>query len=68
MQCYYPQQKLSSENVITWVNSVNTVEYTGCTCIKKKVDKSVIALCFAKRLNVRCFFIKIDCFGTFNLE
>ena len=35
---------------------------------KKKVDKSEIALCFAKRLNIRCFFIKIDCFGTYNLE
>ena len=38
---------------------------TGCI---KKVDKSEIALSFAKRLNVRCFFIKIDCFGTYNLE
>ena len=35
---------------------------------KKKVDKSEIALCFTKRLNIRCFFIKIDCFGTYNLE
>ena len=35
---------------------------------QKKVDKSEIALCFAKRLNIRCFFIKIDCFGTYNLE
>ena len=35
---------------------------------QKKVDKSEIALCFAKRLNVRCFFIKIDGFGTYNLE
>ena len=39
--------------------------YTGCI---KKVDKSEIAFCFAKRLNVRCFFIKIDGFGTYNLE
>ena len=29
--------------------------YTGCI---KKVDKSEIALCFAKRLNVRCFLLK----------
>ena len=35
---------------------------------QKKVDKSEIALCFAKRLNIRCFFIKRDCFGTYNLE
>ena len=35
---------------------------------QKKVDKSEIALCSAKRLNIRCFFIKIDCFGTYNLE
>ena len=33
-----------------------------------KKDKSEIALCFAKPLNLRCFFIKIDCFGTYNLE
>ena len=39
--------------------------YTGCI---KKIDKSEIALCFAKRLNVQCFFIKIDCFGTYNLK
>ena len=25
---------------------------------KKKVDKSEIALCFAKRLNIRCFLLK----------
>ena len=35
---------------------------------QKKVDKSEIALCFAKRLNIRCFFIKRDCFGNYNLE
>ena len=35
---------------------------------QKKVDKSELALCFAKRLNIRCFFIKRDCFGTYNLE
>ena len=35
---------------------------------KKKVDKSEMAVCFAKRLNIRCFFIKRDCFGTYNLE
>ena len=35
---------------------------------KKKVDKSEIALCFAKRLNVRCFCIKIDCFGTYRIN
>ena len=35
---------------------------------KKKVDKSEIAFCFATRLNIRCFFIKRDCFGTYNLE
>ena len=35
---------------------------------QKKVDKSEIALCFAKRLNIRWFFIKRDCFGTYNLE
>ena len=34
----------------------------------KKVDKSEIAVCFAKRLNVQCFCIKIDWFGTYNLE
>ena len=30
-------------------------EYTGCI---KKADKSEIAVCFAKRLNVRCFVLK----------
>ena len=35
---------------------------------KKKVDKSEIAFGFAKRLNIRCFFIKRDCFDTYNLE
>ena len=35
---------------------------------QKKVDKSEIALCFARRLNIRYFFIKRDCFGTYNLE
>ena len=30
-------------------------EYTGCI---KKVDKSEIPVCFAKRLNVRCFVLK----------
>ena len=30
-------------------------EYSGCI---KKVDKSEIAVCFAKRLNVQCFLLK----------
>ena len=34
----------------------------------KNVDKSEVAVCFAKRLNVRCFVFKIDCFGSYNLE
>ena len=36
--------------------------------LHKKVDKSVITLCFAKRLDVRWFFIKIDCLSTYNPE
>ena len=30
-------------------------EHTGCT---KKADNSEIAVCFAKRLNARCFVLK----------
>ena len=54
------------ENSIPWL----FLKYRGSLyrVYKKKVDKSEIALCFAKRLNIRCFFIKRDCFGTYNLE
>ena len=32
---------------------------------KKRVGKSEIALCVVNFLNVRCFFIKIDCLCTY---
>ena len=36
---------------------------------QKKVDKSEIALYFVKSFNVRTFLlIKVDCFGTYNVE
>ena len=37
---------------------------------KKSIDKSEIALysCFVKRFNARCFFTRIDCFNTYNVE
>ena len=38
-----------------WDAFVGFLVYTECI---KKLGKSEIALCFAKRLNVRCFLLK----------
>ena len=64
--------EIMATKAITWwreiglhlsTNQIN--RYTGCI---KKVDKSEIALCFVKSLNIQCFFIEIDCFGTYKLQ
>ena len=50
-------------------NESNLIMLPRIYCkVYKKGDESEIALCFVKRLNVRCFFIKLDSFGTYNLE
>ena len=61
----YASFQILVSNFILCIQLRYNLHYTGCI---KKVDKSEIALCFAKRLNIPWFFIKIDCFGTYNLE